>query len=1154
MIGSNWIRALAPAARATVGRIAAAVVATCMLLPSDAAPRSGRPEPPPAPSARAGNGARAEPWLRVDYGPLVDRRRLTHSGESVGELLRELDGRPRPAPGTRARDDVAYRLLDPWLEPYAFVLPDAIDSLAPAPDPPMVEIGYLWRPGEARPAWVDLLQSRRYLLESDGAGRLRAFLPWPEGEKPEAPAGQPRKDPVEASHEAWDDAWPVLRHVLAAERARLASRRPGSDAPALEVEARAYRHDPARSAFDLAAVPFLTRVAETSPRGDRPPLDLEALRRIVESGRRLEGARLDPDGRLTWFTSDPERPPSLLGRRLELSDFSVAYRAAAHGGLAEPYMSLDKGPAPQTTSVNYGGRLQDTAVGLVSLLCDVRFKTFSLGIGVLGEGDLRDRIRRDVPGFRTHLERFAADPAAGGVLSQQTRFWFYPDDVDLTLSETGDVLAIRRVRMSAASERVESKGDGAKAADPSWTRDTVAFLNGEKDRFASIFPEIADLDTAARLLAVFTWLAGARAEGLVVPDLDVLLAVELPALPTPRAFPQLLTYDALPAAGGAGRLDSWDQSRVGAALDRLRPRGGAAVDADRRLRRAVAALDSRISDQAAYARELLSRNPESLPPEALDALAAGAERLTMHQRVLATLPEPDRKSVGERRAAGEAVRVFSIGMGGIDLGMSKALARAGRRSRKAGPAGFSAIGVSDAGRGGAPVPTRDARPPQPPREPRDPEGVPRARMRDHGMGDASTGARTWRPDPEVTLMSRHCGNDWVLTGSYALEPGKAFGFSQVVLGADGPDVRSRRRNPDLQGKAPVFQRAEGGRYLSFKFEGSPGTLRAMPAEPALPPAVTAPAWTSFPRPPAAEPAPSAVPPEPATAGLAMLEVVKAASADTSRAEPATVRLRLRTAAGRSSEADFPRAVLQRLVLGREVDLVPDRPLPALAPRSKVLGEANGLMVLADPADERRPWVGPNTAVVGEEDPVRLAAALNAWWRAGEPAGAAAVVGTDPTRSPAHWSAAPKMGAGALVLAPDDAFPGLAAAAGDSLRRRLPAERTARSLPDGSLPGLVVLVSGESPSVLAARVRSVAADPRMAGRLLGVVALGDPARADLPAAILAETGVAGLAWLEAGPVDWKAVPDDLARFLEAVDKTGDRGGRYDAIPGPFVWYY
>ena len=119
-----------------------------------------------------------------------------------------------PPPGERRDDALAYRLLDPLLEPFAFVLADALDTLNSPPDPPMAEVGSLWESGEAQPAWVELVRARRLFVESDGEGHVRAYLPASTLEA-DATEGLPEsKDPVRLAEQAWDEAWPVLRHAL----------------------------------------------------------------------------------------------------------------------------------------------------------------------------------------------------------------------------------------------------------------------------------------------------------------------------------------------------------------------------------------------------------------------------------------------------------------------------------------------------------------------------------------------------------------------------------------------------------------------------------------------------------------------------------------------------------------------------------------------------------------------------------------------------------------------------------------------------------------------------------------------------------------------------------------------------------------------------
>jgi len=158
----------------------------------------------------------ASEWTVVDYSELVDGRQLSHSGEPVSRVIEQLGGRSVPPAGQRAGDLRLHMLLDPLVEPYGFVLSDVLDSLEPPHDRPLVEIGQLWQPGERQPAWVELLRSRRFIVESDGAGTLRVVLPW-------VPSGDPQGvKSAAAAEQAWKRAWPVLRHVFAAERRRLA--------------------------------------------------------------------------------------------------------------------------------------------------------------------------------------------------------------------------------------------------------------------------------------------------------------------------------------------------------------------------------------------------------------------------------------------------------------------------------------------------------------------------------------------------------------------------------------------------------------------------------------------------------------------------------------------------------------------------------------------------------------------------------------------------------------------------------------------------------------------------------------------------------------------------------------------------------------------
>lgn len=1046
--------------------------------------------------------AQSQDWATVDYGPLVDRRQLSHSGESVGALLDKLAGRPVPQAAAQApHDQLAHSLLEPLIEPYAFVLSDALDRVSPAPVRPLVEVGALWQPGQAQPAWAELLRARRYLVESDGAGRLRITIPTalpgpPHSRAPEPPAEQ-------AAREAFEDAWPVLRHVLAAERRRLGG------STALDVEVHAYRHAPELTQFRVGTRPYRTKIDDTRSAGRRPPPDLAAWQAFLDSGLRLEGARLDDNGGLTLLGSRQASPPTILGRPLTLADLAVAYRAVVHGGLAEPYMSLDRGYSPQTSIVNYGGRLRDTSLGLVSLLCDIRFKTFSLGLDIVEGSDMRARLREALPDFRSHMERFAEHPDSAGVMSQQTRLWFYPDRVDLTVSGQGDVLALRRVRMSAASERVGSASDPAAAEDPPWTRATVQAIDRDYDRLAAFFPELSDLDQVVRLLSLFTWFDQATRRGLLTPDLDALLALELPPLTTPRTYPQLLAFNALPEPGSRAAAEVFDRVPVAEAIERLNPAGGLTLPPRTRFERAFAALDRRDGDVARFLAEIGTVNPDALDDEALDALSHRAERLRMHLTVLATLDAAETRRVTSRQQAGESLRIFSVAIGGLDLGMGQALDRAGGQS------------LSIAGGSGA----------------ADSPAVPLA------AGEAREAWRTDSPLIVPAVVPDHglgAKAGPVHRTSTGKQPAEQLDWTWWLAGAESPDVISRKVFRGADGVPVLFERLEGPRGLRYRLDSSGSGWKAALVQQA-----------AVPTPPAD---PEGLPP-----GLATLAVGPPAAGAAAPGVSPAIGVRLVASVDgspRNLDADFPRALLQRLVVGRAADPTPDKALPALGTLPPSLGSVEALMTLLGSAQRDAPWDRLPAAVAGEEDPVRLARALDAWWST-DPAGrrpVRAVVGTDPASSPRRWAAAPRVAQqGALLLLPEGAFPGATAGLRARLAAAWPAALVVSAVPAGSEASLIVLVSGEAPGVFAARLAGLAASPALSGKLLAAWCLSGEVRRDLPARLLATTPLAGLGLAEASVIDLRSAAEDLGALGRSLAEQR-AAARVETLRGPFLWYF
>jgi hypothetical protein len=254
---------------------------------------------------------------------------------------------------------------------------------------------------------------------------------------------------------------------------------------------------------------------------------------------------------------------------------------------------------------------------------------------------------------------------------------------------------------------------------------------------------------------------------------------------------------------------------------------------------------------------------------------------------------------------------------------------------------------------------------------------------------------------------------------------------------------------------------------------------------------------------------------------------------------------------RQLAAEFPREALQRLLLGPVADTTPGSPLPGLAPLPAALGAVETLMVLTDPARWRPPWQSDHTGRPGEEEPERLARALNVWWAA-EGAARAAVVGTDEARSPRRWEVAPRADVRAALVLPADGFPAGAIVERDALARSA-GSLTVVDAPAGRPDAmLLVLVSAEAPARFGARLRRLAADEALRGKLLAAWCLSGPVRADLPALLLAEGNLAGVALAPEAMSEVRAAPAIIAGLAR---ERGARGpARVETLGGPFVWFF
>ena len=140
---------------------------------------------------------------------------------------------------------------------------------------------------------------------------------------------------------------------------------------------------------------------------------------------------------------------------------------------------------------------------------------------------------------------------------------------------------------------------------------------------------------------------------------------------------------------------------------------------------------------------------------------------------------------------------------------------------------------------------------------------------------------------------------------------------------------------------------------------------------------------------------------------------------------------------------------------------------------------------------------------------------------------------------------------AVLLLPEDAFP-----AGSSvLRARLEQAwrpgKVEAALVRPSQASLVILVSHEAPGLFATRLRQLVRSPLLEGKLLAAWCLAGRVRQDLPADLLAESGLAGLGLAEASMIAMQRAPDELVSMRTALTESGRR---VEELPGPFLWYF
>ncbi len=391
--------------------------------------------------------ANSSNWITIAYGGLVNNSILTHSGDTVGEVIQKIPNYTEDLKGE----------VQKYLEPFSILCHDVLLSTTEPDTLPLVNILAHYPEGSEQPAWVDLFREGHYQLYYNSR-LIRLFLkgsnPSSSFEKYHSVIRYPIQDVINSKYTSID-----------------------------KVEVYVFNNDYAATEIRINTIPKVYTIDELDLSLKRKPIDLASIENFLNQGVILEALEVDANNDLYFYGRKTQRQ-TLAGHPLSLSDIAVIYRAIFHYGNNAPYISLDKHEDNRYAKVNFGGHLENTHTGSVVLEADKLFKTLSTGIDPNTHKLVKSKITKDVPDFLTEDERRLLENIDEGNI--QIRYWFYPDSIS-TVSD-GSIGAVLTHQFLADVERMDIKINVSTAV-----RKTIDHLNknfSQYERAENTFKEL----------------------------------------------------------------------------------------------------------------------------------------------------------------------------------------------------------------------------------------------------------------------------------------------------------------------------------------------------------------------------------------------------------------------------------------------------------------------------------------------------------------------------------------------------------------------------------------------------------------------------------------------------------------------------------------
>ena len=449
---------------------------------------------------------KSDNWVTISYSDLVDKSILTHSGETVGEVIKKIPN---------YTDDIKG-LVQPYLEPYSILCHNVLLATTKPDTLPLINIINHYPIGSEQPVWVALFREGHYQLYYN-SHLIRVFI---KGSNPET---------------SYQRQYSVIRHPI---RDVINS----NDINIKNIEIYVFNNNYSTNEIKLNTIPFVINKNDLSISpynkpdlpSKRKPINLVGIKDFLEQDVIFEAIEIDSQNDMYLYGRKADKKQTLSGNQLSLSDFAIIYRSIFHYGFNSPYISLDNHKDNRYAKVNFGGHLENTYAGNVVLEADKLFKTLSTGLDPNSHKLIRSNITKKVPDFLTEDERNLLENF--GEKHMQIRYWFYPDSI-VTVTD-GSIGAVQKYQFFADIERMDAKFSVGNAV-----RKTIDHLNKNYSQYEKACYTFKELSTVGRFMALINWLKGMNMNDRI--ELDDLLSVMIPSFTTPVKTKKMLAVTAI---------------------------------------------------------------------------------------------------------------------------------------------------------------------------------------------------------------------------------------------------------------------------------------------------------------------------------------------------------------------------------------------------------------------------------------------------------------------------------------------------------------------------------------------------------------------------------------------------------------------------------